>query len=367
MNIKLNSNYFLLVRNIVLFMLLSNLIACGDSSNQTVDTGVKATLSKTIDDYLQANQSESQPGLSIIVRKDGVVAYRGNKGMANKTTGVTISNNTGFRLASVSKPFTALAIMQLYEQEWLTLEDKLVDHIPELSNAWSDITIHHLLSHQSGIPDFMTDGIFDGQRDYGLTNQGLIALFTELDDLEFSPGTQGDYSNTGYVLLAEIVARVTGMSFGEYMQANVFGPAGMTNSYINNELVDLAYGDALNFGDRTTYFGVELYTYGSMAQVSSSNDLNLFLQALINYELVSQETLELMIQPHANLQGGGSYGYGWRVGSTFGHNGSWDGFRTTLMVDQNNNLEIIILTNGGEQTESHMNNIQNLIYSFYEL
>ncbi|WP_286263483.1 serine hydrolase domain-containing protein [Thalassotalea atypica] len=364
--IKTNINKPIYIKWIALFLCCHSIFACQDSekSESAEYTGVQESITSTIETYLDANQEDDTAGVSIIVRKDGNIAYKGNRGMANTQTGIAISSSTGFRLASVSKPFTALAIMQLYEQGAIGLEDKLLHYIPELSPIWKEITIHHLLSHQSGIPDFLND-IWSSSRNDGLTNQGLINYFAQNDELEFIPGVKGDYSNTGYVLLAEIVARVSGMSFSDYMQAHIFGPTGMVNSYITNELMPIKDGDALNFADRNTYHGIKLYTYGSMAQVSSSDDLNLFAQALLNDEIVSQETLALVLETHSIIEGVGGYGYGFQVEDFFAHSGLWDSFNTLLIFFPNEQLEIIFLSNGGEPTDKHMSNIHRLIREFY--
>ncbi len=368
----MKENYHCVIRSIkviTVFVLCVGLNACGGGSEESVDTeytGVKESITTTIDTYLETNQDSNSAGVSVIIRKEGTVEYRGSRGMANTLTGIPISSSTGFRLASVSKPFTAIAIMQLYEQGSLTLESKLVEYIPELSATWGEITIHDLLSHRSGIPDFLND-IWSDERNNGLTNQGLISYFSQNSDLEFTPGSKGDYSNSGYVLLAEIVSRVSGVSFSQYMQAHIFGPVGMTNSYITNELVNIKAGDALNFADRDTYHGIKLYTYGSMAQVSSAEDLNLFAQALLNHDIVTSETLTLMLQNHSGIYNVGGYGYGFQVGDSFSHTGLWDSFNTSITFYPNKHVEVIFLSNGGELTDQHMSNIQKLAREFYQL
>jgi CubicO group peptidase (beta-lactamase class C family) len=356
------------IKIIIVIFSCVGLNACGGSEKSvtTQHTEVQGTITATIETYLDANQESNAPGVSIIVRKNGVVAYRSSRGMANNLTGVSISNTTGFRLASVSKPFTAIAIMQLYEQGALTLESKLLDYIPELPSTWSGISIHHLLSHRSGIPDFLND-IWSDKRNDGLTNQGLIEYFSQNDELEFTPGISADYSNSGYVLLAEIVARISGAPFTEHMQANIFGPVGMVNSYITNELMALKEGDALNFADRDTYHGIKLYTYGSMAQVSSADDLNIFAQALLNDDIITADTLALMLQTHSKISGVGDYGYGFLVGDTYSHTGLWDSFNTGITFYPDDQLEVIFLSNGGELTDRHMSNIQKLVREYYKI
>ncbi len=204
------------------------LSACGEEHN-FVAPGDQATLTETLDKYLDTNLDDNSPGMAILVIKDGEVTYKNAKGMANKHTGLFITSDTGFRLASVSKTFTAIAIMQLYEQQLLTVEESIITFLPELPSSWQGITIHHLLSHQSGIPDYLNDLGIDSWPD-GVTNKDVLEYFSANDSLEFVPGTKGEYSNTGYLLLAEIVSRVTGVRFAVYMENNLFHPLGMKDS-----------------------------------------------------------------------------------------------------------------------------------------
>ena len=122
-----------------------------------IDTGLQESLKEALETYLDANQNSNEPGLSILIRRDGELIYSGNRGVANKLSAAIITNDTGFRLASASKSFIAVAVIQLYEEGLLALDDKLISFIPEFSNTWKGITIHHLLSYRSGIPDIIND------------------------------------------------------------------------------------------------------------------------------------------------------------------------------------------------------------------
>ena len=343
------------------------LFACGEEHN-FVATGPQATLTETLDKYLDTNLDDNSPGMAILVIKDGEVAYVGTKGMANKHTGLSITSDTGFRLASVSKPFTALAVMQLYEQQLLTFEDPIISILPELPSSWQKITIHHLLSHQSGIPDFTNDMGIESWPD-GVTNQNIIDYFTTHDVLEFEPGTKGDYSNTGYVLLAEIVSRVSGVRFADYMENSLFRPLGMNHSYVADEYSTPLSNEARNYAKYTTLSGRKFYVTGASGVVSSLDDMKLFIGALLDGKIVKAETLELMLQHHTlDLLSGSDYGYGLMVDPTgmdaFAHTGGNDGFRTWMLINRDNNLRLVILGNGGDQTGNH-NYLTGLIDQFY--
>jgi D-alanyl-D-alanine carboxypeptidase len=364
--------------NIILISTLLFLSACGDKEvpydcQSATCTEVQQTLKQTIDTYINANQSDLNAGLGVLVKHNGIAVYKESKGMANALTNIELVDDTGYRLASLSKTFTALAIMQQIELGALALDDSILLYIPELSESWSGISIHHLLSHQSGIPDYQNDWWDTNWLD-GLTNQGLIDYFVEYPSLEFNSGEGAQYSNSGFTLLAEIVSRLSGMSFTNYMQTNIFTPVGMLDSYILNELNGLKEKDAINFATEETIYGLSLYTNGSMGQVSSLNDFERFFSALLAGDIVQLETLSLMTQRHSTTSNGQHFGYGIDLGydnnnifsgNIYGHTGKWDSFTSLFAIASDIDTQLVILTNGGDATNTHRNNITELIKEFY--
>jgi CubicO group peptidase (beta-lactamase class C family) len=295
--------------------------------------------------------------------RDGVEFYAGSRGMANTHTGAAVGRHTAFRLASVSKPFTAVAIMQMVERGQLRLSDSLLDYIPELPAHWRAITIEHLLTHQSGVIDIINDfwapAVFEK-----MTLDGLIPyLANNQSRLEFEPGTRGDYSNTGYMLLAKVIERRLNVRFADHMAANVFKPAGMADSYINDEFQPIKEGDALNLGNLTTFYGHTTYFKGSMAQVSSADDFLHFFQALLAGKLVSAATLADMVRQHSVLSGGNvHYGYGFGItGYGVNHTGEWDGFRTLMSIDLTHRRGWVVLTNSGAPGNAHIGALEKMI------
>jgi CubicO group peptidase (beta-lactamase class C family) len=320
------------------------------------------SLAQKIDSYLETNQKADLPGISILIVKNGKVAYSGSKGMADSTIGTSISAQTGFRLASVSKPFTAIAIMQLVERGQINLSDSLLDYIPELPSSWRKITIEQLLTHRSGIYDIINDGWKPAVLN-GMTNDSLLTYLIQNSALEFEPGTQGDYSNTGYMLLAKVIERRTGLTFPNYMALNVFGPANMKGSYINDENQALKSGDALNYAHLRTYYGIVTYTKGSMAQVSSTDDFFNFFEALLSWKLVSANTLAEISKPRSTISGA-AYGYGFGIfGDDLEHDGQWDGFETEILINAHTGIGWAILTNSGSAGRNHINAIRQIIYT----
>ncbi len=353
---------------VLLLTLLLN--ACSNTGKvAVVEPGIQATLAETLDLYLDANIEETSPGMAILVVKDGVVSYSGTRGMANKHTTLSIQSDTGFRLASISKTFTALAVMQLVEQQSLSPADPILLFLPELSTAWQDITIHHLLSHQSGIPDF-ANGFGTERLPDGVTNQDVIDYFATHDRLEFEPGTNGQYSNTGYVLLTEIVSRLSGLYFAEYLAMNIFRPLGMINSYVADEHSVPLQNEALNYAELTTLDGIRFFVTGSSGVVSSLDDMALFMDALLSEGIVTTETLKVMRQPHTlDLLPGSDYGYGLLLDQSgkdaFAHSGGHDGFLTWMLVNRDTGIRLVILGNGGDRTANH-GYLTRLIDQFYD-
>lgn len=351
------------------FVLSACYSSAGVQKVEFFETGLRSTLEETLDTYLEANLEDSSPGMAILVMKNDEVSYVGTKGMANKNTGLSITSETGFRLASISKTVTALGIMTLYEQHLLGLDDSIIGLLPELSASWKDITIHHLLTHRSGIPDYHDDPESADWLD-GQTNQDVLNYYASHDGLSFEPGTQGDYSNPGYHLLAEIISRASGIRFEDYIADNLFTPLGMANSYVADENTVARVNEALNYAEHTTFEGRNNYTNGANGVVSSLNDLELFMNALLDGRIVKLETLELMLHAHTqDLFPGSHYGYGLMVDPTdvdaFAHAGGHDGFRTWMLFNRDEALNLVILGNGGDQTGNH-DYITDLVFEFYD-
>jgi CubicO group peptidase (beta-lactamase class C family) len=355
--------------NVLLISTFVNLLtACQNYKRAPIiNTGIGPSITETIDAYLEANLFNDEAGISLLVRKDGEVVYKKSKGLANKLTGQLINSHTGFRLASISKPFVALAIMQLYEQKKIALEDSILIYQPELPLSWKPITIHHLLSHRSGIPDFLND-LHLAEQFKNINNQDVVNYFVEHKKLEFIPGDQADYSNSGYMLLAEIIERISGKNFEDYMVNNLFVPNGMKNSYILDEKSVSRPNDALNYADKNTLWGLNINTNGGDGQVASIDDMNIFIQELLKGSFVSTETLDLMREIYSKLEQG-NYGYGWFKGAryedSFTAGGSMDGFESVLIIEPAIDLQYVGLSNGGQITSQHISNIYLLISGFY--
>ena len=344
-------------------LFLALVAGCGSSSNSSdiipTEIDIKPTLDETLNAYLNTNIPDDSPGIAILVIQDDVVIYSGTKGMANKMLDKPVTTDTGFRIASISKVFTALAIMKLYESQLLDLTDSILSYLPELPPSWGHITLHHLLTHQAGIPRYEDHANalswIDGQ-----TNDDVLNFYTLHSELSFVAGTDAQYSNSAYHLLAEIISRVSGQTFEDYMMDSFFIPLEMNHSYVADETTIPRDNDALNFAEFSTFAGNNNFTNGANGVVSSINDLEIFMSKLLSYQIVKEQTLELMLQHHTKslpVLGGADYGYGWILDTSetdaFSHTGGHDGFRTWLLINRDQNLKLVILGNGGDLTGDH--------------
>lgn len=357
------------------------LVSC--NSDETIEE-VPTTLEGKVDQYLNKNQASNRPGLSMAVRKDGQLVYQGNAGTARFDTDLRINSATQFRIGSISKPITALAIMQLVEDGKISLEDKLLSFYPELPQNFEKITLRHLLSHRSGLLDYIDDNTDLSDLDNVPTIE-MLNFFDNsgLENLAFEPGTSGRYSNTGYVLLALVVEKVTGMSLPAYLDQEIFVPLGMSNTFVISEqahLGDRGNNYALSFGTAIRVKGFNSLMYGASGVVSNTIDIMTFTKALLEHQLISQDKLELMTQTQgALLNIGTDYGLGWLTGTgnywhtgkltdrnDFWHSGGFDGYQTVLSINPDLDLEIIILSNGGNDTMEKMWDILELVRRHYK-
>ena len=358
-------------------------------SCSSVDSGIitetPKDLPSIINGILEDRQTNSQPGLTILVRKDGNIVYHDSKGLARTQGSRSIDLNTGFRIGSITKTFTALAIMQLVEQDLISLEDKLLSIVPELPDAFQNITIEHLLAHRAGLLDYIDDNTDLTSLD-GLTTAQILDLIpiSGLENLIFSPGTSAEYSNTGYVFLALIIEKVSGMDYPTYMKTNLFDPIGMNNTFVLNEnqhFGDLNDNYALNFGTEIKVKGFNSLIYGASGIVSSSNDLNLFVEALLGNNIIKEESLQTMLLPYSSISWLGDYGLGWTLGTgtnywhqeanltdsnDYWHIGGFDGYRSMLSINPDLNLEIVMLTNNGDASQETSYVLMRKVREYYK-
>jgi CubicO group peptidase (beta-lactamase class C family) len=303
---------------------------------------------------------------TILVSRNKKVVYRKALGYANFDTKEKLIPESVFYLASVSKQFTAMAIMILSERNKLTYNDKLSKFFPEFPSYANNVTIKHLLTHTSGIPDHFRLNSYKPD----LTNQDVLAILIKQKFLDYKPGDRFEYSNSGYILLAMITEKVSGIPFHEFMKANVFDPLGMTNTLVYDESKPLINNRAIGYSMDGTLYDYNILTTGAGGIFSTIDDLYLWDQALYTGTLVSWGTIYEAFTPFILNNGEiSNYSFGWFIyederRKTVSHSGSFSGFRTHICRDLANKNAYMLLTNNGDAFE--MNKVVNAIRVFLD-
>ena len=334
----------------------------------TQEQGQKAA---KIDSLIKFYHEQGVFNGTVLVAEAGKVIYQEGFGYANVDTKERLEPKSVFRLASLSKQFTAMCIMILEEQGKLNYDDNLQKYIPELK--YEGITIRHLLWHTSGIPsymDFMPKHGFGDDDEY-INDDVLKTMAKHHPEREFEPGERYKYSNTGYLLLASVVERASGISFVQFIQQNIFDRIGMSSSTIpfgKNQFVDMA--NRVRGYNRTKdggyvdndYASYDYDLYGDGGMFSNVIDLFKWNEALATEKLVTKETIQEAYNPYVLNDGSvGDYGFGWwisevDVSKIVAHSGSWIGFRTYILRDITNNHCVIVLTNLGNRKGAKLYN-----------
>jgi CubicO group peptidase (beta-lactamase class C family) len=288
---------------------------------------------------------------AVLVARNGEVLFSQGYGLADRDKNLPNTPQTKYRLGSITKQFTAMAILMLQAQAKLNVQDPICRYIPECPPAWQAITTHHLLTHTSGIPNFT------GFRDYQATKATpsppaqTIARFRN-EPLDFQPGKRWNYSNSGYILLGYIIEQASGQSYEAFLQANIFAPLHMKATGYDHNDGSLAVGYTGRHGLWRKAETIDMsIPYAAGGLYSTVEDLFRWDQALYTEQLVPQEMLDLMFTPYAKMPGIGlSYGYGWSVGEmnnhqAVAHGGGIEGFVTEIRRYIEDQVTIIILSN----------------------
>lgn len=311
-------------------------------------------MAQQIDDALTAAFPADGPGAAVIVVRDGAVILRKGYGLANLELGVPIQPEMVFRLASVTKQFTAMAILMLSEEGKLALTDDITKYLPGYPTHGQTITIEHLLTHTGGVKDLesLPARLAVARNDLSLAE--VIALFQD-EPLDFAPGEAWSYSNSGYVLLGAIIEQISGLSYAEFIQQHIFIPLGMTHSYYD-DTIHLIPGRVVGYSRGADGYANAAYMsmthpHAAGALASSVDDLARWDAALYTGKLVKPATLRRAFKPYALRNGQSTgYGYGWVIGNYEGHpivehNGGINGFHTQVMRLPADKVYVAILTN----------------------
>jgi CubicO group peptidase (beta-lactamase class C family) len=312
---------------------------------------------------------------SVLVAKNGKIVFKDHYGYADFRARTEIDDNSLFQLASVSKQFTAAAVLILKERGELSLEDKVTDFYPDF--PYTEVTVRHLLNHTSGLPKYFWLAEHEWDDELAPTNEEMMALMAEhkLNPF-FRPGANFDYSNTGYFVLSAIVEKVSGMEFGAFLDKEIFRPLKMEQTFVYR------FGqDSLRDGQLSGY---RLYrrrwhaaipgtvndaVVGDKNVYSTTEDLFKWVQGLNSGRLISKESLdEMYTKGITRYNRKVPYGFGFRIKGeddekVIYHNGRWNGFSTSLMQYPEEDLVVITLEHSNYNSMKYLNaKVKGLVY-----
>ncbi len=311
-------------------------------------SAVAEDISSQIEKYMRVRVEHDHFNGTILVARDGEPLVRKGYGMANLELDVPNTPKTKFRIGSLTKQFTAMAVMILQEQGKLDVRDKIKKYWDDIPKAWNDITITHLLTHTSGIPNYTAFVDFVTAPPVPVTVDQVIARFKD-KPLETKPGAAYKYCNSGYVVLGKLIEKVAGRSYGDFLAETIFNPLGMKDTGFDRAIPILknrADGYSRPFA---TFLNSRLLDMSLLhacgALYSTVDDLSLWDRALYTNKLVSKGGLEKIFTPHQ-----GNYGFGWSIVTSCGrplytHTGSIGGFICAISRFPNERVCVIVLSN----------------------
>lgn len=319
---------------------------------QSADTSVRAR----VDRVFAAYDRTDSPGCTLGVYRDGRTEYARGYGMANLELGVALSPQSVFDIGSTSKQFTATSVLLLARQGKLSLDDDIRKYIPELPNYGKTITIRHILTHTSGLRDYLTLWNLAGVDDADLTtDEDALALIVRQREPNFAPGDQWLYSNSGFFLASVIVKRVSGQSLPQFAEQNIFRPLGMTHTRFNDDHMAVIPNRATGYAPLPEgRFATAMSNFeqtGDGAVQTSIEDL-LRWDENFYHPIVGDEQMLATMQTNAVLNDGKkqTYALGLMVDTyrglrTVSHGGSWAGYRAELLRFPDQHLSVAALCN----------------------
>jgi len=331
----------------IIFLLLS-----GVSFAQTIQD---VQMNNSVDSLVSPQFAGNQPGISILIAKNGQIVYRKAFGSANMELNAPMQPDMVFRIGSITKQFTAVAILQLVEQGKISLQDSVQQYIKDFPSKGYTITIENLLTHTSGLVDYTSMNDPDPyieRRDF--TPEFLINYFKK-EPLQFKPGTKYSYSNSNYLLLGYIIQLVSGEGYHQYMADNVIKRADLTHTLYTEEKTIVpnrvqGYDRYNGFFENCYYQTLSLgFACGDL--LSTTEDLYKWNNAVISGKLVSKTYIDKAFTPYKLSDGTFStYGYGWFIEPIYGslcihHEGQTSGFIALEKYFPQKDIYISILTN----------------------
>lgn len=348
-------------RRVVIGCFAAALVAAGVTT-AGVETSPTSELAATLDRMLSSAYPPREPGAAVIVTAGGTTLLRRGYGVANLEHDIAVTPETVLRLASVTKVLTATAVLRLVERGVLSLDDPVAKHVEGLSREVGRVPIASLLSHSSGVPDYLDrpDSMAFARGAYGPAE--LIALVAHRP-LHFTPGTRTAYSNSNYILLGAVLERLTGSSLDAVLTAEVFAPAAMSSARLGGELeiVPRRAGQyepvTMDAAEDWTRFRNARYISPSVLSgagggLASADDMAAFLGALLGGRLLAQETLAMVFEPDRLADGSrsGTTRAGWQIEQAgehraFAKGGALPGTCTWVIIVPDPGVTVTLLSN----------------------
>lgn len=310
-------------------------------------------ITTTFDQMFQKKYPNDGPGATVLVTKKGTVLYRNAFGKASLENDIPMNPNHVFEIGSITKQFTAVSILMLEEEGKLSVQDKLTKYLPNYPNG-DQITVHQLLNHTSGIKSYTA---MEGLNAFGKIDKSPIEIIDYFKDepIDFKPGEQWEYNNSGYIVLGYIIEKVTGKTYEDFIQERIFDPLGMKNSYYGDKariIKNRASGyQPTGQGFRNAMQISMTIPYAAGSLMSCVDDMFLWHKAIRDNTLISAKS-KAKAHTNTTLNNGEltNYGYGWQINELNGkqsieHGGGIFGFVTQGVYVPDEDIYVIVLTN----------------------
>jgi CubicO group peptidase (beta-lactamase class C family) len=318
--------------------------------------GKSASFNRSIDDLFAEWNKPDSPGCALAVIKEGKVIYESGYGCANLEYGTPITPSSVFYIASVSKQFTAMSVLLLVQQGKLSLDDDIRKHLSDIPDFGKVITIRHLIHHTSGLRDYEELLAMAGWRmDDVITREHMLSIVSHQKELNFNPGEEYQYCNTGYCLLAEIVARRSGQSFREFADGNIFKPLGMMNTHVHDDHERIVRNRAFSYRPDASQSFKNAFNNASVVGgggiYSTVEDLAKWVGNFDHGRVGGPEVLKQMHEQGVLNNGKTNrYAFGLAIDEYKGmkmveHNGAFAGYRSEIIRFPDQKLGVVLLGN----------------------
>ncbi|MCT4591551.1 MAG: beta-lactamase family protein [Carboxylicivirga sp.] len=367
-------------------LIIISIVICVFNGCEWEKEGVETIKKEQLDTLFTELYEQGKFNGNVLIAEEGKVIFEKSFGLADEKTKMKLNKETMFELASVSKQFTAMGVVQLKKEGKLSYNDEVYLYIPELEN-YRGVTIHDLLVHTSGLPDYMNLADIHWDKSKIATNVDMINLLEKYNpELDFEPGEKWCYGNTGYLILASIIERVSGKSFGEYLSEKIFTPLEMNNTLVYRrwfnpkKMKNYAQGYVFSEHLKSKVLPHEdcdlktVYLDGIVGDGmvnSTVGDLLKWDRALYGNSLINEDDKKIVFSSHKLKDSTETkYGYGWKItdskiyGRVISHGGGWAGYSTYIERHLDHDKTLIFLQNNATtKTEIPSRDVCKILYN----